>query len=190
MSNVTPSTAWTRATVRWRTPPLIGKCLTRSRTSTRAGRPGAASRDRAGGQGVVTAWARAGHVAGPRAGAAAGRPASWYSQQRTSWPGCHARRSSGWTSRARTTFSSTRAEQRGANRQPFGQVDEVGHVARDDRRAPRARRRRPGSTRSGPACTGGAVRGRGSRRRSARRSRRRTSRPPGRTSRRRPRGRG
>ena len=31
---LTPSTAWTLAIVRWRTPPRIGNCLTRSRTST------------------------------------------------------------------------------------------------------------------------------------------------------------
>ena len=36
--SVTPSTAWTWPTVRWRMPPWTGKCLTRSRTST-SGRP-------------------------------------------------------------------------------------------------------------------------------------------------------
>ena len=57
---------------------------------------------------------------------------SWYSQQRTSWPGATGS-SSGWTSVASATSSSIARQ--AARREPAArrQVDQVRHVARDDR---------------------------------------------------------
>ena len=118
MSKLTPSTAWTTATVRWRTPPRTGKCLTRSRTSTSGAEPslpalrGVAGRRRGRGR----------HARVPTPGSSRGMrlpAASWYTQHRTSWPVATGS-SSGWTSVASVTSSSMRVRQRGANRQPFG----------------------------------------------------------------------
>ena len=151
ISKLTPSTAWTDPTVRCRMPPLTGKCLTRSRTSTSGTRParrGAAERP----AGPGSARRPRGRSRGRSAArpCRVGRPCARRARPRRparlqeppvrvvvepaadlvarARPG-GARGGPRWPSRRRP-----RCARRAARREPAAlrQVDEVGDVARDD----------------------------------------------------------
>ena len=133
---------------------LIGKCLTRSRTST------------SGGAGPWSGLARrgSGDAASARSGASVlargpGSPRLDVVVEPAAdvvWPGD--REQPGWTSMARVDVSSMRAGSAARTGSPR-QVDQVRHVAGDDRELVLGPRRRPGSSRSGPGCRDGAAAG-------------------------------
>ena len=129
--------------------------------------------------------ARAGHGPAPRARPAAPSARPRRGRASSGRRGSATGSSAGCASvRQRRRRCSTRARQRGAKRQPAGRSIRLGTLPGITASSSRTLARRPGSTRSGPACRGAAGRGTATPCRSARRSRPRTSPRPGRTSRR------